>query len=286
MKRKLKVSASFSGVLPTGEYQNSRPGFSAEEEFEFDGDNVVVDDVIATRQQELQAICFNNYQAEAEKARIAKITADLQKDVFHEIDGEKYARVSWVASYDKSFFVGDEDLKIYAAQGSIIDAEIRNFVRTGVYKDSSELLECTADRFILKSKKLSNGKYLALSGWNFQGFLAKFPISDLKSMDKLFFSKKYKIAGSPDLLGKYEGLKTLVSIKRTEDEVSNFIQEAGYSLCEGLEDVEQFMVVEMKAEQDGGNKQGWSKPSVTKDVQRYRELFIRKRNDITKIYGV
>ena len=286
MKRKLKVSASFSGVLPTGEYQNSRPGFSAEEEFEFDGDNAVVDDVLKTRQQELQAICFGNYELEAEKARIAKITADLQKDVFHEIDGEKYPRVSWVSSYDKAFFVGDEDLKIYAAQGSIIDAEIRNFVRTGVYKDSSELIECTADRFIIKNKKTSSGKYLALSGWNFQGFLEKYPIKELKSMDKLLSSKKYKIAGSPDLLGTYDGLKTLVSIKRTQDEVSNFIQEAGYSLCDGLDDVQQFMVVEMKAEADGGNKQGFAKPAITKDVARYRELFIRKRNDITKIYGV
>jgi len=286
VKRKLKISASFSGVLPVGEYANSRPGFSAEEEFEFDGDNSIVDDVIKTRQQELQVICFGNYQQEAEKARIAKITADLQKDVFHEIEGEKYARVSWVSSYDKSFFVGDEDLKIYAAQGSIIDAEIRNFVRTGVYKESSELLECTADRYIIKSKKLSSGKYLALNGWNFQGFLAKYPIEKLESMDRLFSSKKYKIAGSPDLLGVYDGLKTLVSIKRTEDEVSNFTQEAGYSLCDGLEDVAQFMVVEMKAEADGGNKQGFSKPAITKDVAKYRELFIRKRNDITKIYGV
>lgn len=286
MKRKIKVNASFSGVLPIGEYANSRPGFMAEEEFEFDGDNSVVDDVIKTRQQELQAICFGNYEIEAEKARIAKITADLQKDVFHEIEGEKYARISWVSSYDKTFYVGDEDLKIYAAQGSIIDAEIRNFVRTGVYKDSSELIECTADRFILKNKKLSTGRILALAGWNFQGFLAKYPISDLKSIDRVYSSKKYKIAGSPDLVGKYDGLKTLVSIKRTEDEVSNFIQEAGYSLCDGFEDIEQFMVVEMKAEADGGNKQGFSKPAVTKEIARYRELFIRKRNDITKIYGV
>src|SRR3990167_5854888 len=127
---------------------------------------------------------------------------------------------------------------------------------------------------------------LALSGWNFKGFLEKYPIQELKSMETVVYSKKHRIAGTPDLLGKYNGLKTLVSIKRTKSEIDNFIQEAGYSLCDGLEDVEQFMVVEMKAEEDGGNKQGFSKPVLTTDVQRYQELFLRKRSEFLKIYGV
>ena len=105
-------------------------------------------------------------------------------------------------------------------------------------------------------------------------------------MEEIVYSKKHRIAGTPDLLGKYNWLKTLVSIKRTKSEIDNFIQEAGYSLCEGLEDDEQFMVIEMKAEEDGGNKQGYSKPTITTDVAKYRELFLRKRSEVLKIYGV
>ena len=66
MKRIIKVTASFSGVLPTGSYENMRPGFSAEEEFEFDGETQTADQIIKARQQDLQSICYQNYEAEAE----------------------------------------------------------------------------------------------------------------------------------------------------------------------------------------------------------------------------
>ena len=287
MQRKLKISASFSGVLPTGKFSNMRPGFTAEMEYEADFGNMAeVLLAVETAQQELQGICYQNFEAEALKAKIIKIKSDLQNFRFHEVGEEKFPSVSTVAGYDKEFFVEDEDLKIYAAQGNIIDTEIRNFVKTGEWQDSKDLLECTADRFILKTKALSTGKVLALSGWNFRGFLEKYPIENLQSMEEIVYSKKHRIAGTPDLLGKYNGLKTLVSIKRTKSEIDNFIQEAGYSLCEGLEDVEQFMVIEMKAEEDGGNKQGYSKPTITTDVAKYRELFLRKRSEVLKIYGV
>lgn len=288
MKRKIKVEASYSGVLPVASYSNLRPGFLASMEFEQEfqtEDEVQL--AIEGAQQKLNEICYTAFENEALKAKVIKIQDDLKGFRFHETpEGDKFPSVTSVCNYDKDFFVGDEDLKIYAAQGNIIDLEIRNFVRSGEWRDSKDLLECTADRFILKNKALSSGKMLALSGWNFKGFLEKYPIENLVSMDKVFFSHKHKIAGTPDLLGKYNGLKTLVSIKRTKSETDNLIQEAGYSLCEGLEDVEQFMVVEMKAEEDGGNKQGFSKPILTTEIARYRELFLRKRQEVFKIYGV
>jgi len=287
MKRKITVEASYSGVLPVASYSNLRPGFLARMEYEQDFQNEdEVQLAIESSQQKLNAICYEAFESEAVKARVLKVQEDLKSVRFHDIDGEKFPSVSSINSYDKEFHVGDDDLKIYAAQGNIIDAEIRNFVKTGTYLESKDLLECTADRFIIKNKPLSTGKFLALSGWNFRGFLEKYPIKNLVSVEKVVYSKKHRIAGTPDLLGEYNGLKTLVSIKRTKSETDNLTQDAGYSLCDGLEDVQQIMVVEMKAEEDGGNKQGFSKPIVTTDVARYRELFLRKRSDFLKIYGV
>lgn len=290
MKRKVTIKADFAGVLPVGPFSNMRPGFSAQEEFEIECDSDSEAELIESNGHDrLMALCYNGFQGMAEKARIEKVKSDLKDFRFHREPntGEEYPSVSSICSYDKTFFnVTDEDLVIYAAQGNIIDAEIRNYVKTGIWTESKDLLGCTADRFILKNRATSRGKTLALSGWNFIGFLEKYPIADLQSVEKVAFCKKYKHAGTPDLLGTYNGLKTLVSIKRTENEVDNFTQEAGYSLCDGYEDVVQFMVVEMKAELDGGNKQGYSKPAVTTDVAKYQELFLRKRNEVKKIYGV
>lgn len=287
MLRKIKVEASFSGVLPTGSYANMRPGFSASMEYEADfKDQNEVNMAVELAQQELQGICYTNFESEAVKAKVAKVKEDLKSFRFHDINGEQFPSVSTVASYDKIFYVSDQDLPLYCAQGNIIDAEIRNFVRTGVWTDSKDLLECTADRFVLKTRITEFGKHLSMEPCKFREFLAKFPIIDLVSMEKVISSKKHRIAGTPDLVGMYNGLKTLVSIKRTKSEIDNMIQEAGYSLCDGMEDIQQFMVVEMKVEEDGGNKQGFSKPSVTTEIARYQELFLRKREEVKKIYGV
>src|SRR3990167_439401 len=220
MKRKITISSSYSGVLPVASFSNARPGFSAQEEFEIEyTDKKELDFIIEERQRELMTICLQNYTMEADKERIQKVKNDLQNFRFHKdpISGEEYPSISSINSYDKTFYnVTDEDLKIYCAQGNIIDTEIRNFVKTGVYKESKDLLECTADRFILKTRATSKGKMLALSGWNFRGFLEKNPIEKLESIEEVRFSRKHKVAGTPDLLGRYNGLKTLVSIKRKE----------------------------------------------------------------------
>lgn len=287
MLRKIRVESSYSGVLPVASYSNLRPGFSAamefEQEFKSEDEALLA---IEGAQQKLNGICYQAFESEAIKARVLKVQEDLKNFRFYPIDGESFPSVSSINSYDKDFFVGDEDLKIYAAQGNIIDAEIRNFVKTGIYKPSSELLECTADRFILKSRALSSGKRLSLDGWNFQGFLEKFPIKNLVSIEKPIFNRKYRYAGTPDLVGEFNGIKTLVSIKRTKSETDNLIQESAYAKCEGMEDVKQMMVVEMKSEEDGGNKQGFSKPIISTDIDKYFELFLRKRSDFLKIYGV
>lgn len=287
MLRKIKVEASYSGVLPTSAFGNLRPGFSAS--IEFEQDFKTEDEVkraIEGEQETLSAICYKSFESEAVKAKVIKVQEDLKSFRFHDIDGEKFPSVSTVASYDKVFYCKEEDLPLYCAQGNIIDAEIRNFVRTGVWTDSKDLLECTADRFVLKNRVTESGKHLSMEPCKFREFLAKFPIENLVSIEKVISSKKHRIAGTPDLVGTYNGLKTLVSIKRTKSETDNMIQEAGYSLCEGMEDAQQFLVVEMKLEEDGGNKQGFSKPTVTTEIARYQELFLRKREEVKKIYGV
>lgn len=287
MLRKIKVESSFSGVLPTGAWANMRPGFSASMEYEADfKDQAEVNMAVELAQQELQGVCYSNFEAEAIKAKVMKVKEDLKSFRFHDIDGEQFPSVSTVSSYDKVFYVKEEDLPLYCAQGNVIDAEIRNFIRTGVWTDSKDLLECTADRFILKNRITESGKHLSMEPCKFREFLAKFPIENLVSIENVRSSKKHRIAGTPDLIGTYNGLKTLVSIKRTKSEIDNFIQEAGYSLCDGMEDIQQFMVIEMKVEEDGGNKQGFSKPTITQDVARYQELFLRKRQEVLKIYGV
>lgn len=284
--RTVRISASFGGKIPTGSYQNSSPSFFAEETVTL-GDEyneAGVAEYIKLRQQILQMICYGNFEAEAVKARMMKIKQDRADFRFYKdpVSGEEYPSVTTVLNYDKEFFVSDEELKQYAAQGNLIDAEVRNFVKTGKWVSSKELKDCTADRFIIKT----GSKQLALEGWNFQAFLEKYPIKDMKSCEEPVMNKEWKYAGTPDLVGVYNDLPTLVSIKRTLSEVDNLVQDSAYAKCKGMEHIKQIMVVPLKAETDGGNKQGYSKPAITQDIDRYFEIFIYKRKEFRKIYEV
>lgn len=285
MKRTIKISAKFEGVLPTGSYANMRPGYTAEEQFEIECDsNHEVNTIMFERQKELQDICYKNFEGDAEKARIIKLQNDIKNFRIYDnpITGKKYPSVTSVISYDKNFFINDEELRQYAAQGTIIDAEVKNYIKTGKWVSGRELEGCAAEWFILTQ----GSKQLATDGWDFIGFLAKYPISDLKVIERAYFNEEYQYAGMPDLTGIYLGMPTLVSLKRTDQGVDALIQEAAYAKCEGLEHIKQMMVVELKAEQDGGNKCGFSKPTVNTSIDKYFELFAYKRKQFKKIYGI
>ncbi len=284
MKRKITIYANFAGVLPTGEFQNSRPSFGATEEFDLEyQDEKEIDFVIEERQRHLHAICYKNFLGEAEKAKIQKIKADLKNFRFYPTaNGEEYPSVTTVAGFDEVWNVSDNDLKQYAAQGNLIDAEIRNYVETKKWVSSSELPNCVADRYVLKTGSLG----LALEGWSWTGFLEKYPLKGLKCHKKPLFNHRYRYAGTPDLEGLYKGIPTLVSLKRSKNDTKNFIQDSAYAKCEGMEHIKQIMVVGFKPEADGGNKQGFTRPSITDQIDKYFELFIDKRNNFQKIYGV
>lgn len=282
MKRTIKVEASFQGVIPTASYANSRPGFMASEEFVLDCPKEETDIVIADRQRELHLICYTQFQMAAEAAKIEKIQNDLKNFRFYEKDGEKYPSVTSFLNYDKEFFVTDEELKQYCSQGNIIDWEVKNYVLTGKWVESKDEPSLAADRWIIKSGKLQ----LALGGWDFIGFLEKYPIKDLKVCDKAVFNEQFRYAGTPDLEGIYNDLPTLISLKRTKSEVDNFTQEAAYSKCKGMEHIKQMIVIALKSGEDGGNKQGYSKPLVSTDMDRYFEIVKYRRNEFKKIYGI
>lgn len=288
MKRKLKISASFQGVIPTGQFQNSRPGFFAEEEFELESDTTEANKIIQERQKELQEICYDSFEKEAEKARVLKVKNDLKsfRFIFDPVLNQEVPSVTSIQNYEKEFFVSEADLKLYAAQGCLVDAEFRNYAKTGYFAPNSALLECVADRFILKSQKLSNGKYLSLNGWDIEEFVKKFKITDMVSFENPVFNRKHRYGGTPDIGCKMDGVKTLLSVKRTYVATENFVQDSAYAKCDGMEEYEQIAVAEFKPEADGGNKCGYSAPRVTKDIDSYFEIFLRRRSDVIKIFGV
>lgn len=278
MKRKLNIAASFQGVLPTGSYSNMRPMFSASMEFE---QEFKTDDelhmTIESIQQNLQAICYQNFEMEANKAKILKIQEDRKDFRFYQLqNGEDVPSVTSILNYDSEFLVDSEELKQYASQGNIIHAQVAEYIKSGQWRKPQEIEGTTADLFILKKGSLS----LSLDGWDFTSFLKKYPIENLRNGETVI-NEKERYGGLPDGYGTVGGVETIFDIKRTPEKTKNFTQMAAYVKASGKK-IGQMMIITLNDK----TEQGFSKPIISTDVDKYFELFLFKRKEFKKVYGI
>lgn len=276
MKRKIKISAGFQGVIPTGSYQNSRPSFNAEEEFEFDGDDMEANLIHEVRMEELYQICREKFNSVAEQERIEKVKNDRKDFRFYMKEGVEYPSVTSILNYDSDFLVSEDELKQYASQGNIIHAQVGEYIKSGLWKSPKDIEGTTPDLFILKSGSLQ----LSLDGWDFLAFLKKYPMENLRNGEPVI-NEKEKYAGLPDGYGTFNGVASIFEIKRTPEKTKNFMQMSAYAKASN-EKVEQMIIIPLNDK----TEQGFSKPIISTDIEKYFELFLYKRREFRKVYGV
>jgi hypothetical protein len=75
---KIKVSASYSGVISTGSYENSRPAFSAEVEFDFPQDASSADtkEIIELQQTVLHEVCYGQFKSVEQQMIVERINRE------------------------------------------------------------------------------------------------------------------------------------------------------------------------------------------------------------------
>lgn len=278
--RTLRISASFGGKIPTGSFQNMNPSFYAEETVEFP--NELKDDeanlYISLRQKELQGICYGNFEAEAIKAKLLKIKSDRKDFRFYPLkDGTEVPSVTSVLGYDTDWGIEEDELNQYAAQGNIIHAQVHSYIKDGKWREPKDIPGLTPDIFILKSGAL----HLPLEGWNFEAFLNKHPIKEMKNGRRIV-NEKDRYGGEYDLEGLYDSVPTLCDVKRTPDKIKNFMQIAAYAKGEGMGHIKQMMIIPLNDKTD----QGFSKPIVSRDIDKFYELFLAKRKEFKRVYGI
>jgi len=278
---KIKISAGFSGVIATGSYENARPSYGVEVEFEERDLSIdKVSDIVKEGQKRLQDICYGNFKHDEEVQTIERINKERQDFRFY--DG--YPSVTSIIGWDSDYFIKPEELAQYAAQGNIIHAQVTHFITTKKWNEPKDIEGTWADIVILKKGNLQ----LPINGWDFPAFLKKFPLVRME-IGKGIKSNKHKFAGTPDIRKCYfEEKKTLADVKRTPDKIKNFKQMAAYILAEeeqGEAPYEQMMIIPLNDK----TQQGFSKPliCVGRDkIKQYQDMFLRDRETFKKRYGI
>lgn len=283
---KIKVSSSYSGAIPVAEFSNVRPGFSAE--YEFDPiSGQTYEDVLSSidkAQKDLQAICYANFKTVADAARIEKIKNDMKGFRFYPTEHGEYPSVTTIITPEYVSYVTEDELRIATSEGNICHARAAHFISTGEWLPVERLKEIEG---IAQDLLVCKGRFLDV--WNFPAMLKKFEMKEIKN-GCILINHQHRYAGTNDgvcfyPLGGEKGAElvpTIFDFKRSMDRDKNFTQMAAYASCPHLSDVKQMMVIKTNTDTD----QGFSKPVVSSAIPQYFEVFLSKRKDFQKNYGI
>ena len=280
---RIKVSSGFSGVISTGSFQNSRPSFEAEVEFELDEKETLPNpaEVCDKWQKHLHQVCLDNFKQAEQQAVAERINRERADFRFYPDQGVMRPSVTSIINWDADFFVPPEELQQYASQGNLYDLQAKPFIKTGEWSDAEKIEGSWADVVILKKGNLG----LQFNGWNFPAFLEKYPLEKME-VGKTVYSRVHNFAGTSDVRRCwYKGKKYLADVKRTPDKVKHFKQTAAYIICEeemGEPKYDGMMLIPANDK----TEQGFSKPIITEEIEQYKTMFLRDRETFKKRFGL
>lgn len=272
---KIKISSSYTGVIPTGPYENARPSFSAEVEVEYNGEKP--SDFIKMNQEALYKMCYDRFTSCVEQANIERINKERQD--FRWYDGNP--SVTSIINWDSDIAIPPHELQQYASQGNLYDAQAKHFIQTGEWSSVDKIDGTYTDIVIVKQGNLK----LPINGWDFPAFLKKYPLEKME-VGKPLISKKHRFGGTSDIRVCYhDGKKTLADIKRTPDKWKHFKQCAAYVMLEeenGESPYEQLMLIPANTK----TQQGFSKPVITTEIEQFKQAFLKDRETFKQRFGV
>ena len=293
MKRSIEISASFTGKINTGQFENESPFFSIKEIVEdIDSEDYeVTDEHIKIRQKELKEICYNQFKQHAEIAYQEKVAKAYKNIRFYDgKDGLKYPSTTSVINLDSNFFVSPEDLYQYSCRGTVYHKLIEIYLKTGNVVNPKDVPEIAFETMTVLTGSLG----LSLEDINYVGFFKKYPVKIIEQ-EKVIINDEHRFGGRLDILfqidsknpgdwSKVEGIefdKDIIGDFKTGqlDKLKGFMQQASY--CKTL-GVTQAVLIPFGTD----NVQGFSKPVFTNKIDNYFGMFLTMRKKFYERFSV
>lgn len=295
MKRSIEISASFTGKINTGQFENESPFFSIKEIVEdIDSEDYeVTDEHIKIRQKELKEICYNQFKQHAEIAYQEKIAKEYKSIRFYDsgIDGIKYPSVTSCLNMDENFFMSPSDLSQYCARGTILHKQCEIFLKTGKWIEAKDISDLSFELMTIKQGNLN----LSVDDTNFPAFYKAYPFRVIEQ-EKTVINHEFRYGGRLDILGiieesnkgswdKIEGIQfnvpTIFDIKSGQiDKVKCYSQMAAYAKC--CDSVKQLVVIPLTKD----TQQGFSKPLVSSKIDSYWDIFSKQRDKFRERFSL
>jgi hypothetical protein len=300
MKKTIEIVASFTGTISTGSYENEKPFFSIKEIIEpssIDGGNetfqeLITDDFIKNRQNELKQICVDQFAQQAEVAYKEKLAKTYRNIRWYPVEGlGKVPSVTSIISWDADFYMSPDELAQYSSRGTIIHKQVEILLRDNVWKEAKDIPEIYPDLVIVSRGNLG----LEIDNVDFRGFYKDYPFKVI-ALEETVINKERRYGGRIDILciiekknpgkwNKIDGIlydvPTILDVKTGSiDKTKCFKQQTAYWHCR--EDVQQVGIVPLTKD----NKCGYAKPLILTDKEKYWHLFLKDQDNFNQRYGL
>lgn len=294
MKRTIEVTASFTGKISTGQFENESPFFSAKETIEIEDTPLPeVDRIIEARQSELKDICYGQFKKHAEIAYQEKVAKAYKQIRFYDAgEGLKFPSVTSIVNMDADFFVSPDELSQYGARGTVIHKQVELFLKDGIWREPKDIPEVAFEVMTVLKGTLG----LSLDDVNFPAFYKEYPFKVVKQ-ESTVINHEFKFGGRLDMVGiiessnkgkwdKIENIQfdvpTILDVKTSTslDKTKGFTQLGAYAKCEP--DVKQLILIHLNKE----NVSGYAKPVLSNKLEAYWAMFLKQRQLFAERYGV
>ena len=269
-----EISASFSGKISTGKFENESPFFSFKETYS----GAMTDQFMLERQKFLNAKCYAHFQEVEQRSVADKIIAQREDIRFYDRKGMKYPSVTSIISWNADFFMKQTDLEQYCSRGTIIHKQSEIFLETGEWVDAKDIPELYTDYIVVTKGSLG----LKLDDVDFRGWYKKNPF-EYTELESVVYNDELKYAGRCDIIANYDGKLSIMDIKTgsSVDRMKAFKQMSAYAKALDI-GIEQMVVIHL----NNKTKCGFSAPIVTDEIEKYWGLFQSDRESFTKVFGV
>ena len=267
-----EITVSLSGVIPVAPYENLRPGFSITVEPKEGEDPKKI---IAACQDDLH-LFFENESIRGTAELRAVQVPNIRWYARGDGDYRGYPSVTSILHYNAKWHVTEQHLTQLAARGTVVGEITEQYLSNGNWFDPQEMSVLRKDVDILNH----GASNLHWDQCSHKAFCKKYGDKiKVDSTQGVVFNDEHKYAGTYDIVGTYEGKKTLMDIKcgATRD----LKQLAAYAMC--LEGVEQIMILPLGPTD---NKCGYMRPEPCTDIQKEFDDFLRARDNFRKQFGI
>ena len=264
-----EIHMGLSGVIPQGAYENLRPSYdmTIEPEDGEDKEKIFAD---------LSTFLHQLFDQEANRAKADLIEKQYANIRFYEKDGKKYPSVTSILDWEQEWRVTQDELRQYAARGTIIHAMIIEYLKTGKWPDPLKMASLKEEVSILMSGSLN----MTWENCSHKAFMDKYGSKiKFEKAEQEVYNEENLYAGTYDLKGEYDGIRSIMDFK--SGSVYDFRQLVAYAICE--DKIEQLVILPIGPTQ---NKCGYMQPKICDTIQAEFREFLKARAKFKARFGI